>query len=65
MIKITLPCFSAVNDCDAEKRFGSKEKNQRGYMYIIGKTNTGESTLIKNLVILDMKIQMLYLNRLL
>ncbi len=29
-------------------------------MYIIGKTNTGESTLIEKLVIVGMKMRMLY-----
>ncbi len=36
-------------------RFGIKRKDRRSHMYIIGKTGTGKSTLIKNLIIQDLK----------
>jgi len=39
---------------DMRKKFGIKEKNRRGHMYIIGKTGTGKSTLIKNMAISDL-----------
>src|SRR3972149_4552119 len=48
--------YSAItNYRDIRKRFGIKEKNRRGHMYIIGKTGTGKSTLIENMVISDIK----------
>ncbi|HEX3035886.1 MAG TPA: type IV secretion system DNA-binding domain-containing protein [Thermodesulfobacteriota bacterium] len=36
-------------------RFGIKKKDRRSHMYIIGKTGVGKSTLIKNLVIQNLK----------
>jgi len=47
--------FAVTNYRDIRKRFGIKEKNRRGHMYIIGKTGTGKSTLIENMVISDIK----------
>jgi hypothetical protein len=47
--------FAITNYRDIRKRFGIKEKNRRGHMYIIGKTGTGKSTLIENMVASDMK----------
>jgi len=47
--------FAITNYRDIRKRFGIKEKNRRGHMYIIGKTGTGKSTLIENMVISDIK----------
>ena len=38
---------------DIRKRFGIKEKNRRGHMYIVGKTGTGKSTLLANMAIAD------------
>ena len=40
---------------DIRKKFGIKEKNRRGHMYIIGKTGTGKSTLIKNMAMSDIR----------
>ncbi len=40
---------------DIRKRFGIKDKNRCGHMYILGKTGTGKSTLIANLIVSDMK----------
>jgi hypothetical protein len=47
--------LAITNFRDIRKRFGIKEKNRRGHMYIIGKTGTGKSTLIENMVISDIK----------
>jgi hypothetical protein len=47
--------FAVTNYRDIRKRFGIKQKNRRGHMYIIGKTGTGKSTLIENMVISDIK----------
>jgi hypothetical protein len=47
--------FAITNYRDIRKVFGIKEKNRRGHMYIIGKTGTGKSTLIENMVISDIK----------
>ncbi len=44
-----------TNYRDIRKRFGIKDENRRGHMYIIGKTGTGKSTLIENLAISDIK----------
>ena len=38
---------------DIRKRFGIKEKNRRGHMYVVGKTGTGKSTLLANMAIAD------------
>jgi len=38
---------------DIRQKFGIKEKNRRGHIYIVGKTGTGKSTLIENMVISD------------
>lgn len=38
-----------------EVRFGIKRPDRRKHMYIIGKTGTGKSTLIKNMIIQDMR----------
>jgi len=45
--------FAVTNFRDIQKRFGIKEQNRRGHMYIIGKTGTGKSTLIENLAVSD------------
>lgn len=47
--------FAVTNYRDIKDRFGIKEKNRRGHMYIIGKTGTGKTTLIENMVISDIK----------
>ncbi len=40
---------------DHEQTFGIKKPDRRKHMYIIGKTGTGKSTLIKNMIIQDMR----------
>src|SRR4030042_2331920 len=47
--------FAITNYRDIQKRFGIKEHNRRGHMYIIGKTGTGKTTLIENMAISDIK----------
>jgi len=47
--------FAVTNWRDIRKVFGIKEKNRRGHMYIIGKTGTGKSTLIQNMVVSDIR----------
>jgi DNA helicase HerA-like ATPase len=44
-----------TNYRNAKKRFGIKRKDRRSHMYIIGKTGVGKSTLIKNLMIQDLR----------
>jgi len=53
--KNKITTFAVTNYRDIRKRFGIKEKNRRGHMYIVGKTGTGKSTLIENMVISDIK----------
>jgi len=45
--------IAVTNYRDIRKRFGIKEKNRRGHLYIIGKTGTGKSTLVENMAISD------------
>lgn len=47
--------FAITDYRDIRKRFGIKEKNRRGHIYVLGKTGTGKSTLIQNMVISDLK----------
>jgi hypothetical protein len=47
--------FAVTDYRDIKKRFGIKEKNRRGHMYIIGKTGTGKTTLIENMIISDIR----------
>ncbi|MBM4305159.1 MAG: DUF87 domain-containing protein [Deltaproteobacteria bacterium] len=47
--------FAITDYRDIRRRFGIKEKNRRGHMYIIGKTGTGKTTLIENMIISDIK----------
>jgi len=47
--------FAITDFRNIKKRFGIKEKNRRGHMYIIGKTGTGKTTLIENMIISDIK----------
>ncbi len=47
--------FAVTNYRDIKKRFGIKEKNRQGHIYIIGKTGTGKSTLIENMTASDIR----------
>src|SRR3990167_9949725 len=44
-----------TNFRNKRQKFGIKRKDRRSHMYVIGKTGTGKSTLIKNLIIQDLK----------
>ena len=41
---------------EQRRAFGIKPKDRRHHIYIIGKTGTGKSTLIKNMVIQDLRL---------
>ena len=41
---------------EQRRAFGIKPKDRRNHVYIIGKTGTGKSTLIKNMVIQDLRL---------
>ncbi len=51
--KITF--FAITNYRNTNKLFGIKQNDRGGHIYIIGKTGTGKSTLIENMVIADIK----------
>lgn len=40
---------------DVARRFGIKQRDRLGHMYILGKTGTGKSTLLKNLIVGDLQ----------
>ncbi len=40
---------------DLKQRFGIKRKNRTSHMYILGKTGTGKTTLLKNMIVSDIK----------
>src|SRR5579862_1910337 len=45
--------LAITNWRDIRKRFGIKQKNRRGHIYILGKTGSGKSTLLLNMLISD------------
>ncbi len=47
--------FAITDFRDVKRRFGIKDKNRSGHMYILGKTGTGKSTLIQNMAYSDIK----------
>ncbi len=47
--------FAITDFRDIKEKFGINGKDRQGHMYILGKSGTGKSTLIKNLVISDIK----------
>ncbi len=47
--------IAITNWRDIRRKFGIKEKNRRGHMYIVGKTGTGKSSLIANMAISDIR----------
>ncbi|HEY7327859.1 MAG TPA: type IV secretion system DNA-binding domain-containing protein [Gemmataceae bacterium] len=47
--------FAITNYRDIRRRFGIRQKNRRGHMYIVGKTGTGKSTLLLNMASHDME----------
>lgn len=48
--------FAVTNFRDQKMKFGIKKGNRRGHMYVIGKTGTGKSTLLENMISADIKI---------
>jgi DNA helicase HerA-like ATPase len=48
--------FAITNYRDIRQRFGIKQKNRRGHMYLIGKTGTGKSTLLQNMAAHDIEM---------
>jgi type IV secretory pathway TraG/TraD family ATPase VirD4 len=47
--------FGITNYRDIRRRFGIKQKNRRGHMYVVGKTGTGKSTLLLNMASHDIE----------
>lgn len=47
--------FAVTNYRDIRRIFGIKQKNRRAHMYVIGKTGTGKSTLLSNMIISDIR----------
>jgi len=47
--------FARTNFRGKEVAFGIKKKDRKGHIYLIGKTGTGKSTLIKNMIAYDIK----------
>jgi DNA helicase HerA-like ATPase len=47
--------FAVTNWRDIRKTFGIKQKNRRGHIYLIGKTGTGKSTLLLNMLVSDIR----------
>src|SRR5258707_302363 len=47
--------FGITNYRDIRRRFGIKQQNRRGHMYIVGKTGTGKSTLIETMASHDIE----------
>lgn len=47
--------FAITNWRDIRKVFGIKQKNRRGHIYLIGKTGTGKTTLMANMLVSDIK----------
>lgn len=47
--------FGRTNFRNAQRLFGIKRMDRRQHMYVIGKSGTGKTTLIKNLAIQDIK----------
>jgi len=45
--------FAEANHRGARKRFGIKQADRRFHMYVVGKTGTGKSTLLKTMVLQD------------
>jgi len=47
--------FAITNYRDIRKAFGIKQRDRSGHIYLIGKTGTGKSTLMANMMIADIK----------
>jgi len=53
--KESITPFAITDYRDIKRRLGIKDKNRRGHMYILGKTGTGKSTLIANMIASDIE----------
>ena len=51
----SITSFAVTNYRDIRKIFGIKQKNRRAHMYVIGKTGTGKSTLLLNMIVSDIR----------
>ena len=47
--------FAATNHRDRAVPFGIRNSDRRNHLYLIGKTGTGKTTLLRNLIIQDMR----------
>jgi type IV secretory pathway TraG/TraD family ATPase VirD4 len=47
--------FAETNFRNERKRFGIKRRDRRSHMYLIGKTGTGKSTLMENMIYSDLR----------
>lgn len=47
--------LAVTNYRDIRRIFGIRQKNRRAHMYVIGKTGTGKSTLLLNMIISDIR----------
>jgi hypothetical protein len=47
--------LAVTNYRDIRRIFGIRQKNRRAHMYVIGKTGTGKSTLLSNMIISDIR----------
>ncbi len=46
--------IAITNWRDIRKHFGIKQRNRRGHMYVVGKTGTGKSSFLGNMIISDL-----------
>jgi type IV secretory pathway TraG/TraD family ATPase VirD4 len=53
--KKSIAPFAITDFRDIKRCFGIKDKNRSGHIYILGKTGTGKSTLIQNMIGSDIK----------
>lgn len=51
----SLTPLAITNWRDIRRKFGIKQKNRRGHMYVIGKTGTGKSNFLGNMAISDIQ----------
>lgn len=47
--------FAETNFRDQRKKFGIKREDRRRHMYVVGKTGMGKTTMIKHMIVKDMK----------
>lgn len=47
--------FAVTDFRDVKKLFGIRKRDRRAHMYVVGKTGTGKSTLVKNMLVSDIR----------